>query len=323
MQTRRLGRTGLEVSILGVGGHTYPVGAGPDAFCTPDERAHLTRHLVDRGVNYFDTTWLNEVELLADSFRRAEIREPVHVSLQYVDGISDPNWRQKLRAELESRLRVMGYNRAPLFIMGVGNHRPPTAEIAAACEALHTLKEEGLIGNIGLSCHDLEAFAKIADVIEATDLLDYMMIRCNWKFRQAAERLFPAAQRHDIGVVGMKVFCWDCGPEHWDRRISVFEPLQPEERESPAPALNAAQRSLLWCLQTAPCATTVPSINAMWEAEQLLQAVEAETPNVETTDFAFYRDRLDNPEQLGLMSTQAESAAVRDRARLLYGRLGR
>jgi aryl-alcohol dehydrogenase-like predicted oxidoreductase len=320
MQRRRLGRTGFEVSVLGVGGHTYPVGEGEGAFCTPEERARLILRLVDGGVNYFDTTWLNEVELLADSFRRAEVREPVHVSLQYVDGISDPHWRKKLRAELETRLRVMGYDRAPLFIMGVGNHRPPVSEIAAACEAMQALKAEGMIQNIGVSCHDLEAFAKIAAVIGSTDLLDYMLIRYNWKFPQASEDLFPVAQQHDVGIVVMKVFCWDCGPDHWDRRISVFEPVQAEERASRTQPLNAAQRSLLWCLQTAPCATAVPSINAMWEAEQLLQAVEAEGSEVGTDDFGFYRDRLDHREQLGLMAGHAESVAIRERARCLYDR---
>jgi aryl-alcohol dehydrogenase-like predicted oxidoreductase len=323
MQQRRLGRTGLEVSVLGVGGHTYPVGEGPDAFCTHDERARLIRSLVDGGVNYFDTTWLNEVELLADSFRRADVREPVHVSLQFVDGISDPQWRQKLRRELETRLRVMGYDRAPLFIMGVGNHRPPQSEIAAACKAMQALKEEGLIQHIGVSCHDLEAFEKIAAVIEATDLIDYMMIRYNWKFRQAAERLFPMARAHDVGIVAMKVFCWDCGPDHWDRRISVFEPVEPGERIPQTPQLNAAQRSLLWCLQTAPCATTVPSINALWEAEQLLQAVEAAPEPVRTEDFRAYRDRLDDARQLERMAAGAESAAIRERARGLYERATR
>ena len=48
--------------------------------------------------------------------------------------------------------------------------------------------------------------------------------------------------------------------------------------------------------------------------------VEVETPNVETRDFAFYRDRLDNAEQLRLMAAQAESAAVRERALHLYER---
>ena len=55
-------------------------------------------------------------------------------------------------------------------------------------------------------------------------------------------------------------------------RISVFEPIQPQERAPRTERPNAAQRSLLWCLGSAPCATAVPSINALWEAEQLLQA---------------------------------------------------
>jgi aryl-alcohol dehydrogenase-like predicted oxidoreductase len=321
METRRLGRTGLQVSILGVGGHTYPVGEAPDDFCTPEERAHLIGRLIEANVNYFDTTWLNEVELLADSLHRAAIRQPVHVSLQYVDGISDPRWREKLRSELEIRLQVMGYTRAPLFIMGVGNHRPPVSEIVAACEAMQSLKEEGLIENIGVSCHDLEAFAKIAQVIETTDLLDYMMLRYNWKFPQASERLFATAQQHDVGIVAMKVFCWDCGPDNWDKRISVFEPIEPEQRLPKAQPLNAAQRSLLWCLQTAPCATTVPSINALWEAEQLLQAVETPGDTIPISDFTLFRNRLYDADQLGRIATQAESAIIRERAHGLYERI--
>lgn len=321
MDVKRLGRTGFQVSVLGVGGHTYPVGDSPDAFCTLDDRARLMRRLVEAGVNYFDTTWLNEVELLADSLRRADIRQPVHVSMQYVDGISDSRWRERLRGEVEMRLKVMGYDRAPLFIMGVGNNRPPLSEISAACEAMQALKEEGLVENIGVSCHDLEAFDKIAAVIEATDLLDYMMIRYNWKFRQAGERLFPAAQQHDVGVVAMKVFCWDCGPDNWDKRISVFEPVESEARSPRVPSLNAAQRSLLWCLQTAPCATTVPAINAPWEAEQLLQAVESNATSVSVGDFAAFENRLYDPSALEQMANLAESAAVRERANNLYTRM--
>lgn len=316
MEQRRLGRTGLSVSILGVGGHTYPVGDGPDDFCTLDQRAALIRTLVDGGVSYFDTTWFNEVQLLADSLRRAAITTPVQVSLQYVDGISDPRWRQRVRSELESRLEVMGYTQAPLFIMGVGNDAPPRSEIAAACEAMQALKEEGLIQNIGLSCHELGAFDRIADVIEESDLVDYLMIRYNWKYPQAAERLLPLAQQQDVGLVAMKVFCWDCGPDNWGRRISVFEPapLQSEPAFTGGD-LNAAQRSLLWCLNSAPFATSVPSINAPWEAEQLLQAAGAAPPFAAlTAEFGSYRDRLYDPAALAGLAAGAESAIIRERA---------
>ena len=321
MEQRRLGRTGISVGTLGVGGHTYPVGEGPEDFCTHDQRASLIGSLVAGGVNYFDTTWMNEVELLADSIRRADTRQPLQVSMQYVDGISDPRWRQNLRRELETRLQVMGYDRAPLFLMGVGNGTPSVSEIASACEAMQALKEEGLIQNIGLSCHELAAFDRIADVIEATDLVDYMLIRYNWKYPQAAERLLPVAQRHDIGLIAMKVFCWDCGPDNWGRRISVFEPVQAEGRAESPKALNAAQRSLLWCLQTAPFATTVPSINAPWEAAQLLQAVTNPPPLVSTDGFAAHRDRLYDAGELELLATRAESGMVRSRARALHDNL--
>lgn len=326
MQKRKLGRTGLDVSILGVGGHTYPVGNGAKDFCAPEQRAQLIHHLVTAGVNYFDTTWLNEVELLADSLRRTDIRAtaeaPLHVSLQYVDGISDARWRDKLRSEVESRLAVMGYSRAPLFIMGVGNNKPPVGEIMAACEALHGLKAEGLIENIGISCHELTAFDRLATVIEQADLIDYMMIRYNWKYQQAGERLFGVAKAYNIGIALMKSFCWDCGPDNWGRRISIFEPTESAGRTPHPDSLNAAQRALLWCIQTTPCATTVPSINALWEADQLIQSVttldiKTAPANSDTADFDAYLNRLYDHNELAQLAARAESDAVRERAAAL------
>jgi aryl-alcohol dehydrogenase-like predicted oxidoreductase len=315
MKQRTLGRTGFSVSTLGVGGHTYPVGDKPDDFATHDQRAALIKHLVDAGVNYFDTTWMNEVELLADSIKRADITSPLVVSLQYVDGISDSKWRERLRGEIESRLQMMGYNRAPLFIMGVGNHRPGFAEIRAAATMLHEFKAEGLIENIGVSCHDFPAFDSIATIIEEDDTLDYLMIRYNWKYPLAAERLFPIARSKNVGLVAMKCLCWDCGYEDWGRRISVFEPIEAVGREPHLENLNAAQRSLLWCLKSTD--TSVPSINAMWEAEQLIQAVNTQDAVIETADFPDYLDRLFNTESLTQLAERAESAAIRQRASAL------
>lgn len=311
---RSLGRTGLEVSLLGLGGHTYPVGDGAHHFCTLDQRAALVARLCHAGVNYFDTTWFNELELLMDSFHRAGIGQDAVVSIQYVDGISNADWRAQLRRELESRLELMGIDRAPLFLMGVGNGRPDTSEITAACEAMARLKEEGLIQNIGLSCHEFAAFERIADVIESTNLPDYLMLRYNWKHTQASDRLFSVAQSHNVGVVLMKLLCWDCGPEAWDRRISVFEPVAAEGRQPSSAGMNAAQSSWLWGVQNSPCATTVPSINAMWEAEQFIIAAEKSQLPADTSLFEHYRNRLDDRSALLELSLHAESDAIRQRS---------
>ena len=317
VEKRMLGRTGLDVSVLGLGGHTYPV--GPEGFCTHEARAGLVARLIEGGVNYFDTTWTNEVELLADSFRRCGIGSGLRVSLQYVDGISDPRWRDRLRGELEQRLRIMGYSRTPLFLMGVGNARPPYGEIAAALEAMTRLKGEGLIENVGVSCHELSRFGDLADAIERTDLIDYMLIRYNYKFSQAADRLFAAAQSRNVGVVAMKVFCWDCGPDQWGRRISVFEPVTAGARNLHSPEAIAARESLRWALSHPAVAAVVPAMNAMWEVDQNLKAVERLEGPVDTFGFDDYRDRLWEPEQLRRLAQSAESAAIRERAAALLG----
>jgi predicted aldo/keto reductase-like oxidoreductase len=320
---KRLGRTGYEVFPLGLGGHTYPVGNDQASFRNHDQRAQLVDHLISHGVNYFDTTWMNEVELLADSFRRADVKDKNNllVSLQYVDGISDSSWRQKLRQELESRLRIMDYDAAPLFIMGVGNNDVTLKEMISACEAMGKLKAEGLIKHIGVSCHRIEYFPYVAKAIKEYNLIDYMMIRFNWKYQQANDELFKAAKEQDVGIVLMKAFCWDCGPGQWGRRISVFEPTEKDEITTENLGLTPAQRSLVWSIQNSSCSTAVVSMNTMREAEQNLDAIKHLGATIDTGDFDIYANRLWNRDELNKLSVAAESNAIREQASRLLDSL--
>ncbi len=315
-KVRRLGRTGFEVAVLGLGGHTYPVGHGPLFFISPEERAGIIRYLVDSGVNYFDTTWIEEVKMLADSFKRADIREDALVSLQYVDSISGPCWRRNLRQEIETRLSILSYSHAPLFLMGMGNESVSYAELVAACEAMTKFKEEGLIRNIGISCHKIELFSLISRAIQETDLIDYVMIRFNWKYRQANEELFPVAKAHDVGIVAMKAFCWDCRPGHWDSRISVFEPGRYSSIQNSF-GLTPAQRNIVWCLDNAPCAVVVPAMNTLREAEENIRALQFIGAGVSTDDFVDYSKRLSDRRELTWLAFHAESSTIRERAKHL------
>jgi predicted aldo/keto reductase-like oxidoreductase len=313
---RRLGRTGFKVNVLGLGGHTYPVGSSPDCFMSPDARSQLVHHLVASGVNYFDTTGKHEVELLSDSFRRANIKEGVTVSI-HGGCISDAQWRQKLRQGIESRLDILGYTHAPLFITNAGNGDASYAEVVSACETMRKLKEEKLIRNIGLSCHTISLFPVISKVIRETDILDYIVIRFNWKFQHANEELFPVAEEHDVGIVVMKIFCWDCGPLQWERRISVFEPITIENRIEDNLSLTPAQRHLLWCVQNSPCDVVIPSMNTMREAEENIQALRSIDVKVGADDFEKYSRRLWKKREIKRLALYAESKTIREMAEIL------
>ena len=63
-----------------------------------------------------------------------------------------------------------------------------------------------------------------------------------------------------------------------------------------------------------------PVINAEWEAEQLIQAVELLEDAPLTGDFPRWQNRLDRPDALRELATAAESAAVRGRALALLER---
>ncbi len=321
MPSRRLGRTGFDVGVLGLGGHTYPVGNGAGFFRSPEDRARLVRYLINSGLNYFDTTWLEEVELLADSFRRSAIEKEVLVSLQYVDALSDARWREKLREEIETRLLAMGYSQAPLFLMGMGNGAVPYGELVDACVSMARLKEEGLIRNIGLSCHQTSLFGMIGRLIKESDLIDFMMIRFNWKHRQADEELFPIAAEHAVGIVGMKVFCWDCGPCQWDRRISVFE-RNMGISASVDIDITPAQRNLLWCIRNSPCSVVVPAMNTMREAKENVDALRLINCDFDTADFETYANRLWDRRELEQLALNAESGTIRARAKILLGARG-
>lgn len=318
---RRLGRTGLNIFILGLGGHTYPVGKTLNSFTSFEDRARLVHHLASSGVNFFDTTWIEEVKLLADSFKRADITEDKFVSLQFVDGLSDPEWRKKLRQEIEVRLEILDYTQAPLFLIGMGNSDISYPELIAACRAMAGLKEERLIQNIGLSCHKVELFPLISEAIQETNLIDYIMIRFNWKYQQANEGLFPVAKEHDVGIIIMKVFCWDCGPPDWIRDISVFDPVTDDDRIGQTLRLAPAQRCLVWSIQNSPCDAVIISMNALWETQQNIQALQSLDSNVNVNDFWDYSNRLWNRRDLKMLSLHAQSKMIRERAKKLLKEL--
>jgi len=160
LSRRILGRTGYEVSILGVGGW---LGLLDDsqARAAVRERAAVeaVRRAVDLGINYFDTapSYGDAERNLGLGLRELskEERKQVYVSTKVG---THPERRQRydrdaVRWSLERSLGVLGRERIDLVFV----HDPSTdAHVdgimgpGGAVEALEELKEEGAVGAVGL-----------------------------------------------------------------------------------------------------------------------------------------------------------------------------
>lgn len=205
MEYRRLGRTGLDVSLvsLGTGG---PSRFGQDRGTTPEAARRLVRRALDHGVNFFDTAqgYGDSEALLGpalDGVPRDEYliatkynyREDETVVSPAVVGPAIDRALRRLRVDVIDVMQIHGlldehYDEV------VARHLPILKDAQAA----------GKIRFIGVTerfthdaAHDMLRRA-IAD-----DHFDTLMVGYNLLHQGAERHVLPAAQAADIGVIIM------------------------------------------------------------------------------------------------------------------------
>ena len=197
LQKRVLGRTGLEVTSLGLGGARI---GGVDV--TDDEAVETVHRAITLGINYLDTS-----PLYGESERR--------VGLALSDGWRDkiylatktgthPKWRgdysaSGTRRSVENSLDLLGTDYLDICLVHDPSSMDPVLEKGGALDELQRMRDEGLIGYIGLGVREHEFHKRaietgIVDVI--LTYLDYTLIS-----QTANDWLLSFAFEHDIGII--------------------------------------------------------------------------------------------------------------------------
>ena len=194
---RRLGRTGLEVTALSMGG----AGLGRQGV-TDDDAVEAVHRAISLGMNYLDTS-----PLYGESERRVGLalaggwREKVYLATKTG---THPKWRGDYtaagtRRSVENSLKLLGTDYLDVCLVHDPSSMEPVVAKGGALEELQRMREEGLVRFIGLGVRQHE-FHKIAIETGIVDViltyLDYTLIR-----QTAAESLLPFAAEHDIGVI--------------------------------------------------------------------------------------------------------------------------
>jgi aryl-alcohol dehydrogenase-like predicted oxidoreductase len=181
-----LGRTGLTVTRLGIGG----------AYCqTPDGY----RAALDCGVNYLDTARAyrdgddERVVGQAIAGRRHEIVLATKSGRRDAAGA---------REELETSLRLLGTDYVDIWQLHYLNtqaEREQALGPGGAMEAAIRAREQGLVRYIGVTGHD---WAEVTQAV-ATGLFDTILCWYNCAMVEPEELLFPQAVAQGSGVVIM------------------------------------------------------------------------------------------------------------------------
>lgn len=209
MDTVRLGRTGLQVSVagLGTGGHSR---LGLRQGASFEHSVALVRAALDRGVTLIDTAAAYGTEEIVGAALRGR-RDGVVLSTKaqvHKDGsdpagielIDGPELARRVDASL-ARLAVDQIDIMHLHAVGAHQYDHCRRELVPA---LLRLREAGKIRFLGLT----ERFASETDhvMLERAledDVWDVLMVGYNLLNQTAASRVLPAARERDLAVLCM------------------------------------------------------------------------------------------------------------------------
>jgi predicted aldo/keto reductase-like oxidoreductase len=191
LQKRRLGRTNLQVSIVGFGGTWISELSVPEA-------VGVVRRAFDLGINYFDTAKLD-----------GDSEEKIGVALHDVRGKcviatkTGSRTKQESLEDFKSSLKRLKTDRLDIIQLHGIDDEKTLAKAMGEDGSLQTCREarrHGLVDFIGISGHKPRVLVK---AIESGEF-DMVLVPLNVVTRQALEQLVPAAKAHDVGVVAMK-----------------------------------------------------------------------------------------------------------------------
>lgn len=228
MQYRRLGKTGLMVSAVGLGGHwkgLEPVlgrpfrGSGYDDCDFENIRAAdflanrdaVVGRAIELGVNYVDAC--SPPEVLAYSRVLKGRRDSVFLGYSWhTREPRDPQWRTAARLVegleqglAEAGLEAVDLWRVSLPVDGIEDAGERRRIEEATVGALDLAKRQGKARFTGVSSHDASWLRRMVETHPKQ--IEVILFPCPAGSAPAAEgSLYAAARAHDAGVLGIKPF---------------------------------------------------------------------------------------------------------------------
>lgn len=203
MKKVSLGNTSLKVSRIGMG--VMPI--GPNQLHLPlEEGAAIVRYALDRGIDFLDTAQYYKTYPYIKEALKGTSYEPV------ISSKSLTPYYNEMKDAIEDARRSLDRDVIDIFLL----HEVRSGGFSqrqGAWEALNDAKAKGILKAIGISTHNVDVTAEIADVKECDivfPLINYagLGIRKGALAGTAEEMLeaISKCSRRGKGIYAMKVF---------------------------------------------------------------------------------------------------------------------
>jgi predicted aldo/keto reductase-like oxidoreductase len=191
LQKRTLGRTGLQVSIIGFGGTWI-------SQLSMDDAVKVVRRAFDLGINYFDTAKLDGDSEEKIGAALHDVRDECVLATKTAS-----RTQSESLADFKSSLCRLKTDRLDLIqLHGIDDEK--TLENAmgqnGSLEMCKNARSKGLVDYIGITGHKPHVLARAIE----TNEFDAILVPINIVTRQALEELIPLAKELGIGVAVMK-----------------------------------------------------------------------------------------------------------------------
>ena len=222
MEYRRLGRTGLMLSAVVLGGHWKRVvkvigGSEPKGWMTTDigreafqkNRYDVVTRCIERGMNYVDACCREEILAYAKAVKGR--RDKVYFGYSWHIWESRfKEWRsaKKLQEGFDRGLKEAGLDHVDVWrnSLLVTSSQHNEREIEAAVKALEWAKKSGRARFVGFSSHDRPHLRKLIETY--SDQIEVLLTPYTAKTKVVGDEdgLWAAIKKHDVGWLGIKPF---------------------------------------------------------------------------------------------------------------------
>jgi len=248
MEYRRLGKTNLMVSAVGLGGHSRS---------KDDERREIVTKCLEAGINYIDACWDNEVKRDAKALKGR--RDKAYLALSHgAKEVRNEDFRtsRKLLESLDELLKASEQEYTDLWRITClepgGRHTFNTA--CEIVDALEKAKKQGKARFGGFSSHDRRWIQFMIEYFPQVDVVCFPFTTMTKRAPQ--DSLFDTLKKCDVGAFGIKPFA----------AASLFAG-SPEENNQRG---RLAIRYILHSNTVVP----IPGMNSLQEADNVIAAVK-------------------------------------------------